>query len=158
MLEACLKDAKTAGMNGVAVLTRAGPWSAGNSLFLTKGFKIAATAPPDYELLVCKLRARAADPVFKGGYDRKAARFGKGLTIIRSAQCPYIAKFAVDIAQAAEEDYHLKPKVIDIESCEDAQDAPTPYAVFAVLYNGRVLADHQISRTRFRNIMKKVMR
>lgn len=157
MLEACVKDAKAAGMNGVAVLTRAGPWSAGRSLFLAKGFKVADAAPPDYELLVHKFKASAADPAFKGGYDRKAARFGKGLTIIRSAQCPYTAKFAAEIAQTAEEEFHLKPKTINLESCKDAQDAPTPYAVFAIVYKGRILADHQISRTRFRNIMKKVM-
>jgi hypothetical protein len=157
LLEACVKDAKAAGMNGVAVLTRAGPWSAGRSLFLAKGFKLADAAPPDYELLVHKFKASAADPVFKGGYDRKAARFGKGLTIIRSAQCPYIAKFAAEISQTAEAEFHLNPKTIDLESCKDARDAPTPYAVFAIVYKGRILADHQISRTRFRNIMKKVM-
>ena len=157
MLEACVKDAKAAGMNGVAVLTRAGPWSAGRSLFFAKGFKLADAAPPDYELLVHKFKASAADPAFKGGYDRKAARFGNGLTIIRSAQCPYNAKFAAEIARTAEEEFHLTAKTIDLESCKDAQDAPTPYAVFAILYEGRILADHQISRTRFRNIMKKVM-
>jgi len=156
MLQACVKDAKTAGMNGVAVLTRAGPWSAGRSLFLAKGFRLADTAPPDYELLVRKFKATAADPVFKGGYDRKAAQFGKGLTIVRSAQCPYIAKFAAEIAQTAEEEFHLKPQTIAIESCRDAQHAPTPYAVFAIVYNGRILADHQISRTRFRNLMNGV--
>jgi len=32
----------------------------------------------------------------------------------------------------------------------------TPCAVFSVIYNGQLLADHQISRTRFRNIMKKL--
>jgi len=158
MLEACVRDAKEAGMNGVAALTREGPWSAGNSLFLANGFMLADSAPPDYELLVRKFRAKTADPAFSGGYDRKAARFGRGLTIIRSAQCPYIAKFAGEIAQTAEEEYHLKPKTVDLESSKDAQDAPTPYAVFAIVYNGRILADHQISRTRFRNIMKKVMR
>ena len=126
-------------------------------LFLAKGFKLADAAPPDYELLVRKFKAGAADPAFKGGYDRKAARFGNGLTIIRSAQCPYIAKFGAEIAQTAEEEFHLTAKTIDLESCKDAQDAPTPYAVFAIVYNGRILADHQISRTRFRNIMKKVM-
>jgi len=157
LLEACVKDAKAASMNGVAVLTRAGPWSAGRSLFLAKGFKLANAAPPDYELLVHKFKAGAADPAFKGGYDRKAERFGNGLTIIRSAQCPYIAKFGAEIAQTAEEEFHLKPKTIDLESCKDAQDAPTPYAVFAIVYKGRILADHQISRTRFRNIMEKVM-
>jgi hypothetical protein len=45
--------------------------------------------------------------------------------------------------------------VVDLESWSDAQNAPTPYAVFALIYNGRLLADHQISRTRFRNIMSK---
>ena len=45
--------------------------------------------------------------------------------------------------------------MVDLESWSDAQDAPTPYAVFALIYDGRLLADHQISRTRFRNIMDK---
>ena len=158
MIEACLSDAKAAGLDGVAVMTRDGPWLAGCSVFLANGFKLADTAPPDYQLLVRKLKARAPDPVFKGGYERKAARLGKNLTIIRSAQCPYIAKFAAEIAQTAEEEYEIKPKTIDLESYSDAQDAPTPYAVFAVVYKGRVLADHQISRTRFRSIMNDVLR
>ena len=51
--------------------------------FSAKAFKLADAAPPDYELLVHKFKAGAADPAFKGDYDRKAARFGKGLTIIR---------------------------------------------------------------------------
>ena len=125
---------------------------------MANGFKLADTAAPDYHLLVRKFKAGAADPVFKGGFKRKAARFTRGLTIIRSAQCPYIAKFATEIAQTAEEEYHIKPKMIELESWSDAQDAPTPYAVFAVIYKGRLLADHQISRTRFRSIMNEVLR
>jgi hypothetical protein len=45
--------------------------------------------------------------------------------------------------------------VIDLKSWSDAQGAPTPYAVFAILYNGELLADHQISRIRFGNLMNK---
>jgi len=153
MIEACLDDARAAGMNGVAVMTRDGPWLAGRSLFEANGFKLADTAAPDYQLLVRKFKSGAADPAFKGGYEQKVARFNRGLTIIRSAQCPYIARFAAEIAQTAEEEYHIKPKTIDLESWSDAQNAPTPYAVFAVIYKGRLLADHQISRARFRNIM-----
>jgi len=158
MIEACLDDARAAGMNGVAVMTRDGPWLASRSLFEANGFKVADTAAPDYQLLVRKLNAGAADPAFKGGYEQKVARFRRGLTIIRSDQCPYVAKFAAEIALTAEQEYHIKPKMIEIESWSDAQDAPTPYAVFAVIYKGRLLADHQISRTRFRNIMNRVLR
>ncbi|SPE27878.1 conserved hypothetical protein [Candidatus Sulfopaludibacter sp. SbA3] len=156
MIEACLDDAKKAGMNGAAVMVRDGPWLAGGRLFLANGFEPVDTAPPDYQLLVRKFSRAAANPAFQKGWDEKVARYGKGLTIIRSGQCPHIAKFASEIAQTAAEEYQIKPKVVEIESWRDAQNAPTPYAIFAVIYNGKVVADHQISRTRFRNIMNKL--
>jgi GNAT superfamily N-acetyltransferase len=156
MIEACWEDAKKAGMSGVAVMVRDGPWLADRRLFLANAFQPVDTAPPDYQLLVRKLNPAAANPRFKKGWDRKVARCGQGLTIIRSSQCPHIAKFASDIAQTAAEEYHLGPKVVDLQSWREAQNAPTPYAVFALIYNGRLLADHQISRTRFRNIMNRL--
>ncbi|MCX6632436.1 MAG: GNAT family N-acetyltransferase [Candidatus Solibacter sp.] len=155
MVEACLNDAKKAGMNGVAVVTREGSWLADRRLFLANGFELVGSAPPDYELLIRKVKASAADPVFKGGWDEKIARHSRGLTIIRSSQCPYIAKFAAEIAETAEQEYGIEARMVHIESWRDAQNAPTPYSVFAVIYKGRLVADHQISRTRFRNIMNK---
>ncbi len=155
MVEACIDDARNAGMSGVAAIAREGPWLADRRLFLANGFEPVDSAPPDYELLVRKLDARAANPAFKGGWEQKLAGYSQGLTIIRSSQCPHVAKFAADIAQTAEEEYGIKPAIVELESWRDAQNAPTPYAVFALIYNGRLLADHQISRTRFRNIMNK---
>jgi len=155
MVEACLDDAREAGMSGAAVMVRDGPWLADRRLFLANGFESVDAAPPDYQLLVRKFDRGAVNPAFKKGWDRKLERYSRGLTLIRSSQCPYIAKFAAEIAQTAEEEYHIKPTVVDLESWSDAQNAPTPYAVFALIYNGRLLADHQISRTRFRNIMNK---
>jgi hypothetical protein len=148
MIEACLNDAKEAGMHGVAVMVRGGPWLADSRLFLANAPPVD-TAPPDYQLLVRKFN-NAPNPAFKKDWDRKVARYGRGLTIVRSSQCPHIAKFASDIAQTAAEEYRIRPRVVDLESWSDAQNAPTPYATFAVIYNGRLLADHQISRTRFR--------
>ena len=155
MVEACLHDAREAGMNGVAVVTREGPWMADRRVFLANGFDRVDTAPPDYELLVRKFQATAADPVFKKGWDEKVARYSRGLTIIRSSQCPHIAKFSTEIVEAAEQEYGIKPRVVEIKTWHDAQNAPTPYAVFALIYKGRLVADHQISCTRFRNIMNK---
>ena len=54
MVEACLDDARNAGMRGVAVMVRDGPWLADRHLFLTNGFETVDTASPDYELLVRK--------------------------------------------------------------------------------------------------------
>ena len=156
MIEACLNDAESAGMSGVAAMVRDGPWLADRRLFMANGFEAVDTAPPDYQLLVRKFDSSAGNPAFKKDWDQRLARYGRGLTILRSSQCPHIAKFAADIAEAAEEDYRIVPTVVDLESWQDAQNAPTPYAVFSLIYNGRLLADHQISQTRFRNIMGKL--
>ena len=156
MVQACLDAARHAGMKGVAVIARDQPWIAGDALYLKNGFTLVDTAPPDYRLLVRKLDPSAANPAFKGDWEKKLKRYSRGLTIIRSQQCPHIAKFAGEIAQAAEEEYGLKPRIVELRSAREAQNAPTPYAVFVVIHNGRLLADHQISRTRFHNIMRKL--
>ena len=155
MVEACLDDARKAGMRGSAVMVRDGPWLADRRLFLARGFEPVDAAPPDYQLLVRKFSNGGGNPLFKTGWDRKLGQYGQGLTIIRSSQCPHIAKFADEIAETAEHEYQIKPTVIHLESWSDAQNAPTPYAIFALIHNGRLLADHQISRTRFRNIMNQ---
>ena len=155
MVEACLDDARTAGMHGCVAMVRDGPWLTDRRLFLANGFEQSDTAPPDYQLLVRRFNGCTATPVFKKDWDKKLAQYNQGLTIIRSSQCPHIAKFAAEIAETAENEYHIKPRLVDLKSWSDAQNAPTPYAIFSVIYDGRLLADHQISRTRFRNIMNK---
>ena len=158
MVAACLEDARKAGMRGAAVMVRDGPWLADRRLFLANGFTPVDTAPPDYQLLVHQFDVTSANPAFKKGWDERLAKYGRGLTIVRSNQCPHIAKFAAEIIETAESEYHVKPTVIDLQSWRDAQNAPAPYAIFSLIYNGRLLADHQISRTRFRNIMNKCVR
>lgn len=154
MIEACEQDAE--GMKGVAVVTREKPWLAGPAVFLANGYRVVEKAAPDYQLLVKRFDTAASLPKFKGEWERKLERYGEGLTIVRSAQCPHIHKFASEIEQSAREEFGLDPQVVTIETYKDAQNAPTPYAVFAIIHDGRLLADHQISRTRFRNLMKKV--
>lgn len=156
MVEAVVEEARHAGMKGVAVLAREGPWAASSALFVKNGFEVADIAPPDYQLLVRKLDPAAPIPVFKGAWEKKLKKYAQGLTIVRSDQCPRIAKFASEIADAAEKDYGLKARVVELKTHREAQGAPTPYAVFAIINNGHLLADHPISRTRFHNIMKKL--
>jgi hypothetical protein len=155
MLDACAEDAAKAGMKGVAVLARQGPWLADARLFLANGFETFDTAPPDYELLVRKLKPSAANPEFRKSGDHVLARYRRGLTIVSSSQCPYAVKFAAEITETARTEYGIEPRLVTLKSWRDAQNAPTPYAVFSIISDGKVVADHQISRTRFRNIMKQ---
>lgn len=153
MIRACVEDAAAAGMLGVAVVAREKPWLATSAVYLKNGFEVVDSAPPDYQLLVKKLKPEAPNPRFQQGWAERLKKYGSGLTIIRSNQCSHIAKFADEIAKCAEQDYGLKPTIVQIKSHRDAQNAPTPYAVFAVIRDGVLLADHQISCTRFQNIM-----
>ena len=155
LVQACVDDARKAKMRGVAVIARKKPWLASADLFVKCGFELAATAPPDYELRVKKFRKRDPDPKFLPILEERLKAFGQGLTIIRADQCPHTVKFAREIGDIAEREFHLRPRHVVLQSCREAQNAPTSYAVFSIVYDGDLLCDHQISKTRFRNIMKE---
>jgi hypothetical protein len=156
LVQSCIDEAKKARMRGVAVLARKKPWLASPDLFLKCGFEPAATAPQDYELLVRKFGKRSPDPCFLPIPPGRLGEYGPGLTIIRADQCPHGVKFAREIGEVARSEFGLEARQVVLRSHQEAQNAPTPYAVFSIVYNGTLLCDHQISKTRFRNIMKKV--
>jgi GNAT superfamily N-acetyltransferase len=155
LIEDCVKDAKKANMNGVAVVTREGTWMVGKELFIKNEFKEVEKAPPDFSLLVKKFKKSAPTPSFKGQWDMKRKKFGKGLTIITSGQCPHNVTMVNDITEIAKDRYGIEPRIVEYRSYRQAQNAPWPYAVAGVLYDGKLVADHTISGRRFQNIMEK---
>ena len=157
LIQSCIADARREGMQGVAVVARDRPWLAGSAIFRKLGFEVVDTAPPDYELLVYRLRKSAATPRFKGNWEGRLKRYGKGLTIIRADQCPHTVKRSDEIAAVARQSFGLNVRIVNLMSYRDAQNAPTPYAVFAIIYNGRLLADHQVSARRFQTILKQAL-
>jgi YoaP-like len=42
---------------------------------------------------------------------------------------------------------------VELKTSRQARNAPSAYGIFNVIYHGRVVAEHPISGTRFRNIM-----
>ncbi len=155
LVEECLTDAEKENMHGVAVVTRKGPFMAGKELFIKNGLEVVDTAPPDFELLVKKFRQSAPAPKFRGGWERRLNQYRNGLTIFQSAQCPYLAKCVPEIRETAEKVYGIEAKIIELGSCQDAQDSPCPFGTFAIVFNGKLIADHPISNGRFKNIMNK---
>ena len=155
LVEECLKDAEKGNMHGVAVVTRKGSFMAGKEIFVKNGFDVVDKASPDFELLVKKLNKEAPPPKFKGDWGKTLSQYGKGLTIIRSDQCPYSVKNVREISETAENVYGIKPNIIELKDCQEAQNSPCPFGTFCVVYNGKVVAEAPISNARFKNIMKK---
>jgi len=153
----CLKDAGKENLQGVAVVTRKGSLMAGKELFVKNGFEVVDKASPDFELLMKKFNRKAPPPKFKGDWEKRLSQYGRGLTIIRADQCPYSVKNVREIGETAEKVYNIKPNIIELKDCQEAQNSPCPFGTFCIVYNGKVVAEAPISNARFKNIMNKVL-
>jgi len=153
LIEECIKEAKAAGMQGVAVVTREGSFMAKKDIFLKKGFVVVDQAEPDFELLALKFNQEALDPKFKN-MASSINKYANGLTIIRSAQCPYSVK-NVDAILATAKKMKIKANLVDLKDAYSAQNTPCAFGTFCIIYNGEIISYHPISNTRFENIMKK---
>lgn len=152
LLDECIRDAKMADMNGVAVVTRDGSFMAKKDIFLKKRFYLISKEKPDFELLVLKFNGTAPDPSFKA---MSTEKYSNGLTILRSPQCPYSVKNVEAIMQTAKS-MKLNPTLVEINDHLSAQQSPCAFGTFCIVGNGKILSHHPISNTRFENIAKSL--
>lgn len=153
LADECERDARQAGRNGVAVVTSAGTWMVGPELFFGRGYELADSAPPSYKLLARRF-SDAPLPRFAGGWEQTLRTYGSGLTILTSDQCPCIPKCVADISAACAE-MGIEPKIVQLASSAEARRAPSAYGIFNVIHDGEIVAEHPISGTRFRSIMRR---
>jgi len=148
LLNECLSDAKKAGMVGVAMATSEGTWLAGKNLLLKHGFKAIAEAPPSFTLMV-KTFKTAPLPFFPEDWEARAGRFGKGLTVLRSDQCPYLEDATNTLLEAAAEK-RIKSRVVELKTAAEAKSlSPSPYGVFNVVLDGRFLSYRYLLKEEF---------
>jgi hypothetical protein len=76
-----------------------------------------------------------------------------GLTIMRSAQCPYTEKNVNAIIESAKK-MNIKTTLVDLTDANAAQNTPCAFGSFCIIYNGKIISHHPVSNTRFENIMK----
>jgi predicted N-acetyltransferase YhbS len=157
LIMACEEDAAGLRMKGVVAVTSKSTWMAKSGIFLRNGYECVEKAPPHYELVVKRFKKNAQPPHFSQSVHQHSSIYGKGLTIIHSDQCPYVARTMAEIPTTAREEFGIEPSIIKLESCQMAQDSPNPYGVFSIVWNGDLVADHPISKTRFKNIMNRLL-
>lgn len=150
LLKECMKDAKSMDKSGVAVVSGGTAFMAGEELFLKNGFKPVAESG-SYNLLVKPLN-KSPEPVFND-WESQLKKY-RGLNIVYSKQCPWVARFVHELSDIVEA-RKLKIKIKELKTAKQAQDAPSVYSVFTLINDGNILADHYISRTRFINILDK---
>ncbi len=143
LLDACVAEAQRANLKGVAMVTSERVWLAGSRILSGKGFECVATAQPAFSLMAKKFQD-SPSPSFTGEWDRKASAFGKGLTVIRSDQCPYIVDATTTAVDAAKQ-AGIEHQVVELESHDDLLKlSPSAYGVFGLVLDGKPLSYHYL--------------
>lgn len=151
LIKKCEEDAKAEKKNGVCVMTSDGVWMADSSLFIKNGYR-SAGEHGRFQLMVKKFKEEAPDPEF---FDWTHKQYDyQGWNLIYSDQCPWHHKSAVELKKAAES-YGIDLKVRKLKTPEEAQSAPSGFGTFSLLYDGKLLEDHYLSRRRFQNILNE---
>ena len=145
-----LKDAKKEGKNGVCVITSEGSFMAGKDLFLKNGFKSISYSKP-FDLMV-KTFEKGNLPKFND-WEKQINKY-KGWNLVYSNQCPWVARSIKELGEIADKN-KIKLNIIELKNSQQAQNAPSIYATFNLIYNGKIFADHYISQRRFQNIINK---
>jgi hypothetical protein len=153
LVNECIKDAETKGKLGVSVVTSYDSFMAEKHLFLKNNFKLIQE-DGKFQLLVKTLKKGKLPKI--NDYKNQLKEY-KGLNIVYSDQCPWVARSIIDLKNTAKE-YGIKLKIKKIETTVQAQNAPSIYSVFSLIYNGKLIVDHYISNTRFKNIIKQIIK
>lgn len=151
LIQEVIQDAKKDNMMGVAVIVSSGPFMAEKDVFLKNNFKVVEEDEP-FSLLTVDFK-KGKQPSFRDW--KKQLQKYKGLHIVYANQCPWVARSIEEIKPI------IKKKKLDITITElktpkDAQNAPSIYAVYNLIHDGKLLADHYISKRRFENILKEL--
>ena len=149
LIQVCIEHARRENMAGVAALSADCSMTPRSDVFLKYGFTVC-DQQGSYELMAFPLRSNPTLPRFT----KQSPEAYPTLTLLYSAQCPMQSKAALDIAAYCGE-LKLPIQIIEITSAKQAQQNPSALGTFALLYQQKVICDHPISASRFRNILKK---
>ncbi|MCK0109476.1 N-acetyltransferase [Flavobacteriaceae bacterium S0825] len=145
------KETKKQQMSGLCVMTSDGSWIANKTIFEKYGFA-EVDRRGRFELL-SKTWDKNADIPKLFDWTKQQKKY-KGWHLVYADQCPWHEKSAFDLLNTAM-DYGVDLKVTKINSAKEAKNAPSGYGVFNLLHDGKLLEDHYISATRFKNILNK---
>lgn len=153
LLEQCIADAKAKGKLGLTVLSspKKMPFLSDPKYLKYKGFIVADTANPYYELLYLPFVENVPVPNFK--ICAKQAKIDeKGIVLNYSNQCPHAEKYA-HIIKAIAEQRGTTVRLNKTKTKEQAQNASSPFTTYSFYYNGKFVTNEILSEKKFINFL-----
>lgn len=156
LLNACIKDAKENGKNGLCILSAAKkkPFLADPKFLKYKGFMVCDESDNGIQLWYLPFRENASIPKFK-----ECALHPhideQGYVLYYTNQCPFNAKYVPIIEKIAKE-RAIPFKAVHLQSKEDARNAPTPITTYALFFDGNYLTNEQMNEKRFLKLVENM--
>lgn len=145
LLDQCIDDSRAKGKKGLVCLSskKKMPFLADPGYLKHRGFKVADTASPYYELFYLPFSDPGTVPAIKD-VARNGCVDEKGLILYYSDQCPHTSKYVPLLAGNLKE-LGLECRFRKLETKEDAQSAPVPFTTYALFYNGKFITNEILS-------------
>ena len=151
LLAVCDRMAREQEMQGVCTMTSDGPWLSGSSLFEKYGYTVTENKDR-YGLAVKRITENGSIPRL-ANWTAQQKQY-EGWHLVYANQCPWHEKAVLELGKVATE-VGIELNITQLITPKEAREAPSGFGTFSLLHNGRLLADHYISATRFKNILKK---
>lgn len=149
LLEQCIEDAKTKGMDGITIISskKKKPFLSDGSYLRYKGFKIVDSAYPFFELYYLPFRSDAPLPKFKE-CAKKGTIEEKGMVLYYSNQCPFTSQYVSTIDNIAKE-YGASICLHKIETSKQARRCPSVVTTYSFFNHGSFVTNEIYSAKKF---------
>ncbi len=156
LLNECIRDSKEKGKQGLVILSssKKKPFLSDSRFLRHKGFRLADTAAPDYELLYLPFDESCKKPVFKA-HIKNPSVTEDGFVLYYSYQCPFTAKY-VPLIEAIAKQHTIPFHAIRLKSAKEAQEAPAPFTSYSLFYNGAFLTNEILSDKKFEKLITQL--
>ncbi|MEG6616367.1 YoaP domain-containing protein [Peptococcaceae bacterium 1198_IL3148] len=149
LLDECIRDSKAKGKKGLVVLSskKKMPYLSDPKYLRYKGFQLADSADPYYELLYLPFNSEIQKPRFKTTVKNPKIE-QQGFVLYYSHQCPFTAKY-VPLIESVAKAKNIAFKSIRFETMEQAQNAPAPFTSYSLFYDGEFVTNEILSAKKF---------
>lgn len=157
LLEECINDSKEKGKKGLVILSskKKNPYLSDSNYLKYKGFKVADTCDPYFELYYLPFNEEADKPSFKECVKNYKAD-NDGFVLYYTNQCPFTAKYVPLVENVAKEK-GINLNVINIKTTEEAQSAKSPFTSYSLFYNGEFVTHEILSEKKFEKIIESMI-
>ncbi|MEG0759477.1 MAG: YoaP domain-containing protein, partial [Raoultibacter sp.] len=155
LLEGCIEDAKSQGKIGLTVLSSAKkmPFLSDPKFLKYKGFVVADTAVPYFELLYLPFSEHAPVPSFS-----EEAKLGRiddgGLVLYYTNQCTFAGHYARLIQDVAQKQ-GVALNVRKIETLEQAKSCSSAWPTYSLFRNGEFVTNEILSEKKFVKLLEE---